>query len=85
MYTTNAGIHRLLHDFPRFFIFFIVQFLIFNQMFSIRAFGRRKLGNALITKVIGGQSLYVVYLPHLAPRAQKLNGELILQTIIFVA
>ena len=40
--TTDAGIHRLLHDIPRFFMFFIEQlFLIFNQMLSIRAFGRR--------------------------------------------
>ena len=32
------------HDIPRFLIFFIEQlFLIFNQMLSIRAFGRRAL------------------------------------------
>ena len=45
LYTTKAGIHRLLHDIPRFFIFFIEQlFLIFNQMLSIPAFGRREQG-----------------------------------------
>ena len=33
IYTTNAGIHRLLHDIPRFFIFLIEQlFSIINQM-----------------------------------------------------
>ena len=32
--------HSLLHDIPRFFILFLEElFLIFNQMFSIRAFG----------------------------------------------
>ena len=36
--------HSLLHDIPRFLIFFLEDFfLIFNQMLSIRAFGRRAL------------------------------------------
>ena len=35
--------HSLLHDIPRFFILFLEElFLIFNQMLSIRAFGRRE-------------------------------------------
>ena len=34
--------HSLLHDIPRFFILFLEEFfLIFNQMLSILAFGRR--------------------------------------------
>ena len=34
--------HSLLHDIPRFLILFQDElFLIFNQMLSIRAFGRR--------------------------------------------
>ena len=38
--------HSLLHDIPRFFILFLEElFLIFNQMLSIRAFGRRAKGN----------------------------------------
>ena len=36
--------HSLLHDIPRFFILFLEElFLIFNQMLSIRVFGRREL------------------------------------------
>ena len=42
LYTTNVEMHSLLHDIPRFFILFLEElFLIFNQMLSIRAFGRR--------------------------------------------
>ena len=38
--------HSLLHDIPRFFILFLEElFLIFNQMLSIRAFGRRVTDN----------------------------------------
>ena len=37
----NIGIHRPLHDIPRFFIFFIEQ-LYFSQMLSIGSFGRRE-------------------------------------------
>ena len=34
--------HSMLHDIPRFLILFLEElFLIFNQMLSIRAFGRR--------------------------------------------
>ena len=34
--------HSLLHDIPRFLILYLEElFLIFNQMLSIRAFGRR--------------------------------------------
>ena len=41
IYTTKAGIHRLLHDILRFLIFFIEQlFIIFNQMLSVQAFCR---------------------------------------------
>ena len=37
--------HSLLHDIPRFFILFLEElFLIFKQMLSIRAFGRREMG-----------------------------------------
>ena len=37
--------HSLLHDIPRYFILFLDElFLIFNQMLSIRAFGRRVVG-----------------------------------------
>ena len=37
--------HSLLHDILRFLILFLEElFLIFNQMLSIRAFGRRDLG-----------------------------------------
>ena len=42
LYTTTVGMHSLLHDIPRFLILFLEElFLIFNQMLSIRAFGRR--------------------------------------------
>ena len=41
-YTTNVGMHSLLHDIPR---FLEELFLIFNQMLSIRAFGRHAKGN----------------------------------------
>ena len=35
--------HSLLHDIPRFFILFLKELLlIFNQMLSIQAFGRRE-------------------------------------------
>ena len=41
-YTTNIGMHSLLHDIPRFLFLFLEElFLIFNQMLSIQAFGRR--------------------------------------------
>ena len=34
--------HSLLHDIPRLLVLFLEElFLIFNQMLSIRAFGRR--------------------------------------------
>ena len=37
--------HIPLHDIPRFSIFFLEElFLIFNQMLSFRAFGRRDTG-----------------------------------------
>ena len=42
IYTTNVGMHRLLHDIPRFLFLFLVElFLIFNQMLSIGPFSRR--------------------------------------------
>ena len=42
MYTTNVGMHSLLHDISQFLILYLEElFLIFNQMLSIRAFGRR--------------------------------------------
>ena len=38
--------HSLLHDIPRLLILFLQElFLIFNQMLSIRAFGRRDIGD----------------------------------------
>ena len=38
----KRGMHSLLHDIPRFLILFLEELiLIFNQLFSIRAFGRR--------------------------------------------
>ena len=41
IYTTNIGMHTLLHDIPGFFILFLEQFfLIFNKMLSIGTFGR---------------------------------------------
>ena len=40
--TTVIEIHRLLHDIPRIFIFFIEQLcFIFNQLLSIGSIGRR--------------------------------------------
>ena len=42
IYTTNVGLHRLLHGIPRFLIIFLEElFLIFNRMLSIGSFGRR--------------------------------------------
>ena len=36
IYTTNVGMHSLLHNIPRFFFLFLEElFLIFNQMLSI--------------------------------------------------
>ena len=51
-----SELERLLHDIPRFLMCFIEQlFLIFNQMLSIQAFGRRVLGaqkNCLVERVL---------------------------------
>ena len=73
--------HSLLHDIPRFLILFLEELcLIFDQMLSIRAFGRRVLQFYHFPKGGGGggpdaQSL------SLSPLNHNLNDQIWIHTI----
>ena len=64
--------HSLLHDIPRFLILFLEElFLIFNQMLSIRTFGRRMMYKL---KIIIFQRSSLTYFPSIAT-ACMLGGQ----------
>ena len=77
--------HSLLHDILRFLILFLEElFLIFNQMLSIRAFGRRDIGFRDIN--IG--STHTFYTHNIKNPSERLNnlpifGSKYIRTCVF--